>query len=265
MWSRRLLLWGLTLALGLSFWETSSAFAESPLPSRAKPRVSGRVSPAPVKNTEQRIKAFEKQTNDSPIDHPSRSKEVSHAILLEQPQFADKPVEIWQPVDFIAKDQWIPAGEPPPKWFEIYRANNGDSSSQRYAPWGNGHIVITDPADYPRIPDLDNDDPSSIFSTYRANLFGEEVSDEWDFYNLINTDRPDFTDATYSAGKGVTIIESGYTIRSVRDHEAKVNQTRRSIPEVLVRYGLTDEFELRMKWNGYAMSDIHDGATGFRQ
>ena len=263
-WFRRLLLLGLTLALGLSCLESSSVFAKSKLPSRAKPNLSGRLQSAPVQNNDQQIKAFEKQTNDSPTDHPSRTKEVSHPVLLEPPQFVDKPIETWRPVDLIAKDQWIPAGEPPPKWLEIYRANDGDGSAQRYAPWGNGHIVITDPAEYPRIPDLDNDDPSSIFSTYRPNLFGQDVSDEWDFYNLINTDRPDFTDATYSAGKGVTIIESGYTVRSVVDHEANNRVTRRSLPEVLVRYGLTDEFELRMKWNGYVLSDLVDHSSGVR-
>lgn len=262
VWFRCVFLLGLTLALGLLSSETSSAFEEAKLPSRAKPSVSRRAQPSPAKNNEQRTKAFEKQTNDSPTNHPSRTKEVSHAAVLEQPQFGEKPIEIWRPVDFIARDQWIPDGEPPPKWFETYRANDNDGASPRHAPWGNGHIVITDPAEYPRIPNLDNDDPTSIFFTSRANLFGQDVSDEWDFYNLINTDRPDFTDATYSAGKGVTIIESGYTLRSVRDHQTHVNQTRRTLPEVLVRYGLTDEFELRMKWNGYVMTGVQDTATG---
>ncbi len=265
IWLRRALLWGVTLCLGLSFAETSSAFEEGKVRSGDNSAVSRRTVPSPWQNNARQIKAFEKQANESLAAHPSRTKELAGVVMLKPPTFPDGDGESWRAVDFTASDQWIPDGEPPPKWSEIYRANNNDGSSPRYAPWGNGYIVITDPAEYPRIPALDNADPSSIWSTYRANLFGQDVPDEWDFYNLINTDRPDFTDATYSVGKGVTIIESGYTFRSVRDHEAKVNQTRRSIPEVLVRYGLTDEFELRMKWNGYAMSDIHDGATGFRQ
>jgi hypothetical protein len=112
---------------------------------------------------------------------------------------------------------------------------------------------------------LDCDDPNSLFYTYRPNLFGIEVEDQWDFYNLINTDRPDFTDATYTTGKGVTIIENGYTFRYVNDREANSRQTRRSLPETLLRYGLTDEFELRFKWNGYAMTDLQNTVTGGRE
>ena len=69
------------------------------------------------------------------------------------------------------------------------------TSDVRYAPDGNGWIVIADPLEYPRVPALDCNDPGSLFYTYRPSLFGIDVPDEWDFYNLINTDRPDFTDA----------------------------------------------------------------------
>jgi hypothetical protein len=135
-------------------------------------------------------------------------------------------------------------------------------SDVRHAAEGSGWIVISDPLDYPRVPALDCGDPDSLFYTYRPNLLGIEVPDEWDFYNLINTDRPDFTDATYSVGRGVTIIETGYTYRRATDIASQSEQSRRSLPEALVRYGLTDEFEVRMKWNGYVMSDLSDFATG---
>lgn len=116
------------------------------------------------------------------------------------------------------------------------------SDETRYLPEGNGWIVVSDPRQYPRIPALDCDIPGSIFNTWRANLFGIDVPDEWDFYNLISTDRPDFTDATFSVGTGVTIIETGYTFRKAFDQAANLEQSRRSLPEALVRYGLTDEF-----------------------
>ena len=138
------------------------------------------------------------------------------------------------------------------------------TSGVRYLPDGNGWIVVSDPMKYPRVPALDCDDPASLFYTYRANLFGIDVPDEWDFYNLINTDRPDFTDATYSVGRGVTIIETGYTYRRALDHESDTEQSRRSLPEALVRYGLTNEFEVRLKWNGYVMSNLRDFDTGAR-
>jgi hypothetical protein len=135
----------------------------------------------------------------------------------------------------------------------------------RYLPDGNGRIVVSDPLDFSRVPALDCDDPSSLLYTYRPNLFGIDVPDEWDFYNLVNTDRPDFTDATYSVGEGVTIIETGYTFRRAFDHATDTVQSRRSLPEALVRYGLTNEFEVRLKWNGYVMSDLHDRSTGIHQ
>jgi hypothetical protein len=138
------------------------------------------------------------------------------------------------------------------------------SDEVRYLPEGNGWIVVTDPMQYPRIPAVDCSIPGSIFYTYRANLFGIDVPDEWDFYNLISTDRPDFTDATFSVGTGVTIIETGYTFRKAFDHASDTEQSRRSLPEALVRYGLTDEFELRFKWNGYVMSDLRNLTTGAR-
>lgn len=134
----------------------------------------------------------------------------------------------------------------------------------RYSPEGSGNIVIGDPADDPYLPIFMSDNPRSLWYPDRPNLLNIPVEDEWDFYNLINTDRPDFTDATYTVGRGVTIIENGYTFRQINDHEGNNRQSRRSLPESLVRYGVTDEFELRLKWNGYAMSNIHDLDTGLR-
>ena len=152
------------------------------------------------------------------------------------------------PTDVIWSDH--PAGE----------TQHGGEKPVRYAPWGNGHIVIADPADFPRVKAFDHHCPDCLWDTMRPNLIGQQVSDEWDFYNLVNTDRPDFTDATFSVGKGVTIIESGYTFRQSSADDLKIS--RRQLPEVLTRVGITDEFELRIKWNGYVMTDITDRTTG---
>jgi Putative MetA-pathway of phenol degradation len=145
--------------------------------------------------------------------------------------------------------------------------NNATPSSQgsssgypRRMPWGNGHIMIADPADFPRIKAFDVHAPGRFLDNMRPNMFGVPVEDEWDFYNLINTDRPDFTDATYSVGRGVTVIESGYTFR--RSNTSDLHLSNRTLPETLVRVGLTDEFELRVKWNGYVMSDVTDEKSG---
>jgi hypothetical protein len=161
------------------------------------------------------------------------------------------------------RDLNVLAASVPPRENAIFQPPP-PSDEIRYLPEGNGWIVVSDPMLYPRIPALDCDMPGSMFYTYRANLFGIDVPDEWDFYNLISTDRPDFTDATFSVGTGVTIIETGYTFRKAIDHDSNTEQTRRSLPEALVRYGLTDEFEIRVKWNGYVMSDLRDLNTGSR-
>ena len=128
----------------------------------------------------------------------------------------------------------------PPAYYQAAAPEHGSSSGYpRRMPWGNGHIMIADPAEFPRIKAFDVHSPGSLWDNMRPNLFGVPVDDEWDFYNLINTDRPDFTDATYSVGKGVTVIESGYTFRQSNSSELHVD--RRQLPESLLRVGVTDE------------------------
>lgn len=122
------------------------------------------------------------------------------------------------------------------------------------------NVVIIDPLTYPRPRDLDNWDPDSFWYTMRPNIFNVPVEPEWGFYNLINTDRPDFTDAVYSVGKGVTYLETGYTFH--KQNTAETHFSSRQLPESLLRYGVTDEFELRLKWPGYLMADSKTVATG---
>lgn len=124
----------------------------------------------------------------------------------------------------------------------------------------NRPIPVAPIEEYPRIPDLDNDDPNSLFNTWRPNLFGIDVPPEWDFQNLINTDRPDFTDATFTVGEGVVLLESGYTFR--RSETEGIHLQRRQLPETLLRVGVTDELELRIKWVGYVITDVQDQTTG---
>src|SRR4029079_12356284 len=87
-----------------------------------------------------------------------------------------------------------------------------------------GNLQIADPADHPRIPALDNDDPQSLFYTMRPNLFGEQIPDEWDFGNIIATDRPDFTDAPFTVGRHVAVWESGYTFRRIEAEGLNTNR-----------------------------------------
>lgn len=128
---------------------------------------------------------------------------------------------------------------------------------------GRGSISIGDPAEYPRIEAFVVHDPDSFWDSMRPNLLGEEITEEWDFSNLISTDRPDFTDNPFSVGRDVTIIESGYTYHRINTAGSRFTQNQ--LPEALVRYGVTDEFELRLKWMGLVNTYTHDQATGGTQ
>ena len=133
-----------------------------------------------------------------------------------------------------------------------------DAPDVRRPYWESPNIIIEEADEYPHPRSLEVNDPSSFWYTNRPNILNIPVTDEWDFYNLINTDRPDFTDAVYSVGKGVAYLENGYTFHKIVDGQTSIST--RQLPESLLRYGLTDEFELRLKWNGYLMTDFKDHA-----
>lgn len=64
----------------------------------------------------------------------------------------------------------------------------------------------------------------------------------------IETDRPDFTEASSTVGKGRVQLETGYTF--FLDNDGNVKATSHSFPETLLRIGMfTEWFELRLAWN----------------
>lgn len=142
-------------------------------------------------------------------------------------------------------------------------SSNDARSAEIYFPHGFGNIPIASVEDYPRIhsttPILD----SGLSALWRPNLVGQPVEREWDFSNLINTDRSDFTDATTAVGKGVLYVENGYTYRHIKT--STFDFTRTSIPESLVRIGVTDALEFRLKWNGAIVLNYVDQQTGLRR
>ena len=79
---------------------------------------------------------------------------------------------------------------------------------------------------------------------------GERERDE------IETDRDSFTPATSTAGRGRLIVESAYTFVDNRG----IKETH-SVPELLLRYGLTERFELRLGWN-YEVGGVGNNTTG---
>ncbi|MBN2473269.1 MAG: transporter [Pirellulales bacterium] len=73
------------------------------------------------------------------------------------------------------------------------------------------------------------------------------------------TDRPDFTESSSTVGLRRLQIESGYTY--LRDASAGVTTDGHLLPELLLRYGVSDDFELRVFWAGYAFEKERDAAT----
>ncbi len=75
--------------------------------------------------------------------------------------------------------------------------------------------------------------------------FAPEVSGGPDLSEPIVTDRPDFTEASSTVGKGVLQLESGYTV--VYDQSAGETETVHSWGEPLFRLGVWEDwFELRL-------------------
>jgi hypothetical protein len=64
----------------------------------------------------------------------------------------------------------------------------------------------------------------------------------------IETDRPDFTEASSTVGRGRAQLEMGYTY--IEDEEGDTRVLAQSFPETLLRVGMLAEwFEARIAWN----------------
>lgn len=64
------------------------------------------------------------------------------------------------------------------------------------------------------------------------------------------TDRPDFTESVETVPRGHAQFESGYTF--TLDGEGTDKTRSHTTPEGLLRVGLSDDFELRIGWEGYS-------------
>lgn len=94
----------------------------------------------------------------------------------------------------------------------------------------------------------------------RNNIFNQKISREWDPEKIINTDRPDFTDVLPTVGKHVWQTESGTAFRHRVGEGYSFNRT--SVPETTLRLGVSDHFELRIKWDSFMFSQRTGTANG---
>lgn len=67
------------------------------------------------------------------------------------------------------------------------------------------------------------------------------------------TDRPDFTESTEAVPAGHVQLEAGYTFPYDRERKDRVRD--HTAPELLLRIGVIENFELRIGWNGYSWTD----------
>ncbi len=69
-------------------------------------------------------------------------------------------------------------------------------------------------------------------------------SDQDEIQEFVETDRNSFTFARMTAGANRLIVESSYSFIDLHGEK-----TKNSFPELLMRYGIGDRFELRLGWN----------------
>ncbi len=77
-------------------------------------------------------------------------------------------------------------------------------------------------------------------------LLGRVPSFRDPFEERIETERHDFTQSTKMVGRHVCQIEMGYTYFYL-DNEEEIEQSHNT-PEMLMRFGLTDDVEFRVRW-----------------
>ncbi|TWT81364.1 hypothetical protein CA13_28160 [Planctomycetes bacterium CA13] len=73
----------------------------------------------------------------------------------------------------------------------------------------------------------------------------------------IETERHDFTQSTETVGRGVAQIEAGYSY-FYKDEDNELEHLH-TTPEMLLRYGLSDDIEFRLRFNyGWLNSDLDE-------
>ena len=78
----------------------------------------------------------------------------------------------------------------------------------------------------------------------------------------IATDRPGYSDSYAVMARGFTNLEAGYTF--TYDRESHTRTTNHTLGEFSLRTGLTDNFELRIKWGGESLTDtVYRGTSRY--
>jgi hypothetical protein len=90
------------------------------------------------------------------------------------------------------------------------------------------------------------------------DLFGGDFDCENPYAERIETERHDFTQSAVTVGRGVVQIEGGYSFFYHDDDGA--TETAHTAPEMLLRLGLSEDIEFRLRWN-YVSVEVEDEAN----
>lgn len=116
-------------------------------------------------------------------------------------------------------------------------------------------VTAQEPPEVSRTPDAV--DPVRRVETLVGGSAPRPEGDEFE------TDRDSFTPATSTAGRQRLIVESAYSFIDNR----RTKETH-SVPELILRYGLTERVELRLGWNyevGGAGAEVTGAESGERE
>ena len=92
------------------------------------------------------------------------------------------------------------------------------------------------------------EDPERPCLLFLDDLFnGCACSTRDPYEDPIETDRHDFTQSARTVGRGVFQLEGGYSY-FYKDNEEEIENSH-TLPEMVLRYGLSDNIEFRLRWN----------------
>lgn len=152
---------------------------------------------------------------------------VSTAVLAAEPQQVSK----LRPSMSNGRDARVSLGRPLAFGAELWPVESTEEDEYQLVP---PKQVFGPPANEPR---------KTLFQWSYGTSFGGGIDVEKD--DPLQTDRPDFVEASTTVGKGVLQIESGYTY--IRNDDADDNSITHSAGEFLFRYGVyQDWLELRL-------------------
>ncbi|MGI9455871.1 MAG: transporter [Aeoliella sp.] len=113
----------------------------------------------------------------------------------------------------------------------------------------------------------------AIFLALASNSYGEPFLEFMDDFGKpahchrdsmeerIETERHDFTQSTTTVGRGVVQVEAGYSY-FYKDEHGEIEETH-ATPEMLWRIGLSEDIELRLRWNyGWRLVDDVEEKNG---